>query len=580
MNEAEVAHVVLSAIANAAVKKVISKLGRKARESIDPAIVQGRLELQARQIGSVKTLLSTDSPVAIEKFYCAPRVKLGTQLFVPLSSEQFRYDQVLIEGIAGQGKSILLRALCANAIIEKGKIAFFYELRRLDDKKPLVSIILDSLRELGIPGNTETLRTLALERGMEIYLDGFDEIDQKKAERIDREIAYLITNHQFLRIFISSRPHTDLSKNSSFSTHRIESLNHQDVNRLIDKLSQDQSLAKSLKQKLIEHRGKVLDLLETPLLVTLLIAQYSQTQQIPEQLSEFYESIFPVLFERHDSFKSPFQRRKRLSITTLTYRKIFQKFCFVSLFVSALSENAAIKLVNWAVESLAPGVGAEDFLNDVSDISSLINEEGNIWSFIHSSVQEYYAASFILSGSDEELSDYAERFQDIPNETSRNQVFRFAREIDEFRFIKYVQKPFYEKLLNPLGGNCGLEEDDCCVWVGAHAKSIAIDKNLIDGGWFFTVWIAAPSEIPFRFFVSSILSDSVSEILSSSDALGAKLDKLWCIATFRRRMINLSRPLLDEYVRTLNYCNSFIVERERENRNTNRFLISLLDKSK
>lgn len=445
MNQDDLTNIVYTQLATAAINKLISKLGKKPVEPLDADLIQQRLLMQARQVGSVKTLLSTDNPVSIDEFYCAPRVRLNTQVFVPLSSDQFRYDQVLVEGIAGQGKSILLKSLCVDAVVNRGKIAFFYELRRLDDMKPLVSIIIESMKELGLPGNTEALKSLAVERGLEIYLDGFDEINQKKAERIDREIYYLISNHPFLRLFVSSRPHMGLSKNSSFWTHKIESLNHKDVNRLIDKICRESATANTLKKKLADHEGKVLDLLETPLLVTLLIAQYSQTQQIPEQLSEFYENIFPVLFERHDSFKTPFQRPKRLNLTTSSYKRIFQNFCFASLFAGALSFDRAVGVAKWAIESLGITVDPEGFLRDVSDISSLINEEGDGWSFIHSSVQEYYAASFMLSGSDSQLARYAEKFDKVYNETSRDQVFRFAREIDEYRFAKFVEVPFYQR---------------------------------------------------------------------------------------------------------------------------------------
>jgi hypothetical protein len=578
VDEKTIIDAVLSGAARTAFAQIIASITQRSKKKqIDAALVEQRLIGRAKHVKSVKTLLSTDNPVPIDKFYCPPRLTSHNLSFVPHSSDDFREDHVLIEGIAGQGKSILLRALCVDAILNHGRIAFFFELRKTDESKPLITTILESLEELGLPRDMESLRYLTVAKGLEIYLDGFDEIDQKKQERIDREVEYLISNYRFLRIFASSRPHVNLSKNPSFWTYRIENLNQEDVSRLIEKLLPNETLAASLKAKLAFHKGRALDLLETPLLVTLLVAQYEQTQQIPEQLSEFYDSIFPVLFERHDSFKSPFQRPKHLKLTTHSYRKIFQQFCFFSLFLSSLVHDRTISMCKKACDSLIPGTDPEKFLQDVSEVSSLINEEGGEWSFIHNSVQEYYAAAFMLSGSDAELERYSKMFRGIRNASSRDQVFRFAREIDEFRFVKFVELPFLQDALDPLELNASIDDDDWCAWLAKHAHEVSRDDNLVDGGLFFTIWTLTPAARPFRFFANDSDADNVQEIISDrGTSVGEKVMALSRSRILRARMVKEVSGTLKPHIDSFAADRELIAAQEQEHRDISVFLNSLL----
>lgn len=504
----------LSSAAKISIEKIVKRVSKK-DHAIDPSIVKARLCNHAAVISSVKTLLSTEARVPINEFYCVPRVGYGTKRFHANKSEDFREDHVLIEGVAGQGKSILLRYLCANSILNGGKVAIYYELRRLDHLKTLAAIVFESLVEFGLPGRSEALKTLSVERDVEIYLDGFDELSQKDAEKVDRDLNYFATTFPFVKLFVSARPHVGLAHNATLNAYRIEDLNKGDAYRLIDKLCREPDLAHGLKEKLDAHQGGVSELLETPLLVTLLVAKYTQTQQIPEQLSEFYGSIFQTLFEKHDNFKLPFRRTKRLAISTLTYEKLFEKFCFGSLFVDALTSEKAGELAKWALDSRRLTADPMDLLNDIADVSSLINDDHGLWTFIHNSVQEFYAADYLLSGTDEELKKNARFLVRVKNAASRDQIFRFASELNEFRYRKFVELPFYERLVSPLAAEepSALTKEDCRAWLRAHSREISFDKNIVGGGHFFSIYTDCVDDTPIRLFASDASYENVRQLI-------------------------------------------------------------------
>lgn len=567
--------VILTLAAKEAFARTLKRLTKKGPTTIDAQLVEARLCSQARKDTQVKTLLSPNTHVYIEEFYCSPSLRRGKNRFTPSNSDDFD-DHALIEGVAGQGKSILLRHLCATSVLKLGRIALYYELRRLDHIKPLPNIVFESLTELGLPGNSEALKSLSAERDVELYLDGFDELTQKDAEKIDRDIDFITRTYPFVRLFVTSRPHIELSKNSNLTSYRIDNLNHVDIYGMIDKLCPENGLAEGLKTKLRSHPGKALDLLETPLLVTLLVAQYRQTQQIPDQLWEFYDSIFSVLFERHDSFKTPFSRKKRLNSTTHTYRKIFDQFCYGTLFADSLDTERTLKIAEWALQPRKLEGRSEDFLRDITDISSLVNEDDNFWTFIHNSIQEFHAARYLLSGTDIETRKNAELLTQMQNVASRDQVLRFAREIDEFRSLQFIELPVYERLTEPLEMGAEISDADCEEWLKKHATRVCFERKNPGVEFHFNVITDWPGEPPIRMYALRGQADLARKAIDDASPI-KQLSTLLTDPVFRARLVGETRKRLQPIMEKRRRCFQEISERAADREQNSNVLQHLLE---
>lgn len=515
----DITKIVLTEAAKQSLKLLLKSIRRK-DDTVSPDLIEARLQQTATTVACVKTLLSTDRSIPISQFYCSPRVSTGAKIFFPKSADAFREDHVMIEGIAGQGKSTLLRFLCADAILNKGRIAFFYELRRMDHSKPLIRIVLDSLSDLGLGSKQETLRKLSVERGAEIYLDGYDELTQKEAVKVERDISTIVSTYPFTRLFVSSRPHAGLGLSSDLTTYRIEPLNQQDGFRIIDKLLSEQlAVAAELKKKLQAHTGQVGALLETPLLVTLLVARYAQTREIPEQLTDFYKSIFDTLFERHDHFKAPFRRSRRIQMNSYHYLIAFQKFCFGSLLATQLSDETAIKLSEWAMAGLPSTGPGMDFLNDISETTALLLHDDHTWSFIHSSIQEYHAASELLSLTDSEITSNAAKLASMKNRGSRDQVFQFAQEIDNFRYTSFIAIPYFKEALRPLTELSQLGTRAALDWLKVRINGFRLNKLSDPDGKFITLYTDRDDMRAIQVFIRNDDFDRLSEAFSSSSSI-------------------------------------------------------------
>src|SRR6185437_7853300 len=398
---------------------------------------------------------------------------------------------------------------------------------------------------------------------------------QRKSIKIDRDIDHFARTYEFARLFVSSRPYVGLSKNSSFNTYKCQPLNGVDVKRLIAKLCNNEGVSGALIKKINEHHGRVLDLLETPLLVTLLVVQYRQSQQLPEQLSDFYESIFSTLFDRHDSFKVPHNRPRRLSVSRYVYKKIFEKFCFATLFTVSLTSDMAEKIALWAMKGLADAK-PHDFLLDVSEISFLIEEEDGIWSFINGSVREYYAASFLMSGSDEDLADRAEKLYSSDSAgLALEQIFLFCREISSYRFAKFVEIPYLSSRLKPLMGDSDPSDHELFSWVSPRVLDIQASGHN-DGGLFFKFIFKDQSIKPIQFFALAPQRSSIDDAIKNWKACGTQLDDLGLVQGVTERLRSQLLPLILGYRRALAEA-EFVVLRQIEGRNeVGSFLNSLL----
>lgn len=573
----QVGESVLSTAAIDSIKRIAKGLSTKAGNEVDPTLVQAQLEAYAREVALVRTLLSVESRVPIDRFFCPPRVRLGGKAFIAADSSAFYDNHVLVEGVAGQGKSSLLRHLCVTSILKHGRIALYYELRRLERLKSLETIIREDLSNIGLPAKEADLRHLAASRDLEIYLDGFDEIDRKQSMQIDRDITRLQRLNPHLKIFVSARPHAGMHASDVLTPLRIEKLNHRDVERLVEKISLSPELAKGLIERVRSHSGNALDLLETPLLVTLLVAQYAQTQQIPDQLSEFYDNIFPLLFERHDSFKVPFVRTRRLEVTNAVYRNVFQAFCYASLCVSPVSEQVALEVAKWAMSEVGASGKPEDFLSDISEISSLLVKDGDHWVFIHNSIQEFFAAQYLLSRQDADLEGSVAFLNKLPNQNAVSQVLGFARGLAPVKVTKFVEIPLLETKLEPISKGDHIDDELIKAWLRINVDRIAFDSNSDDAGRYFSLWMDGAGFNAIRCFALEAQLPELGSIIVPGAPVKEVLEKLllWRVGP---RLISEARKLVEPLLEQLNSCYEIVERDEGQSAASKRFLQDLIGK--
>jgi len=406
----------------------------------------------------IKTLWQFDTAVDVELFYCdshviPPQTKRGRSRRKKIDkvSDFGKARNILVKGIAGQGKSIFLRHLCIKEFEAGERIPVFIELRRILKNETIVDHISRYLDILDLPIDASLFKVLLQSGKFVFFLDGFDEVQEEHKQHTLNELENLCAYSGNSPFTITTRPNTSIEMSPYFDVFILDDLRGREYETVIKKLASSRSYANTLIKAISANKDEVLPLLSNPLLITLLIISYKSYQRLPEKLSDFYDSIFFVLLRRHDGTKPGFTRPRRCKINDNQYREIFDTLCFEAGKSDKpfFDYRVMCELIEKSIGRMNLIEDADRYLKDIIDVTCLILHEGNEYRFIHKSVQEYYAASFIKNRPENLAKDfYTACMSDYLTSSKWEQELGFLSEIDKYRYSKHYLLPLCRKWLN------------------------------------------------------------------------------------------------------------------------------------
>jgi len=359
-------------------------------------------------------------------------------------------------GVAGQGKSTILRKLFVQHLHHVDKLPLFIELRMTESNGVLSQMrkILDSL---GVEVNDKFITELLESNMVVLFLDGFDEISHLNRKKLLEEITE-INNKYEIKIITSSRPGTEICNTPNIRNLNVCKLQKDDVIGIIKKLSKNNPhLLSGCEDDLINKvrsEDKLSDVVVSPILATLLFICYPYMDSTPNNHVEFYSDIFNTLYLRHDRLKG-YTREKKSKLTNSQAFDGFCAFSFISLQKKQISmkylemiENARVAIKNIMLEKPSE-FSPEDLCDDFVDVTCLIQKDGyERYSFLHKSICEYHAAVFIKEMSDD-VKDifYSDVIENMISENiEMMNTISFLKNIDKLHFSKNITIPLMEKL--------------------------------------------------------------------------------------------------------------------------------------
>jgi len=403
---------------------------------------------------NVKTIWQTDRAVSLTNFYYPSKVIWDRNIIQINSLNDFPQRQkVVIQGTAGQGKSIFLRYLTGEELKRGKQIPVFIELMKVSDKYSLKMLIANALTEYGLSCHADEVEAFLATEKFTLLLDAFDELPSEHLKDTLSYIEHLSCRFSSLNILITSRPNFDIQNSAYFVVYDLAPIQQGDFEPILGKFyKKDTPEIHKILTYLRGESHQVASLIKTPLLLTLLCITYNSTSKIPSSPYEFYQKLFHLLAERHDSTKPGFRRNfsSKLSINQL--EKLFEAYSFFCMKTDskALSINDAITKVREASSFCCITPSSESaFLNDCVKNTCLLLKEGFDYQFIHKSVMEYHAASFIKnSDSKIKIKFYsaAVKKADIYLEE-----LKYLSYIDVENYERHFLIPFYEYLLDFSG---------------------------------------------------------------------------------------------------------------------------------
>ena len=416
-----------------------------------------KIETLYRKMSSVrkvKTIWQVDKPVDLSAFYCDSHVAIDDKRkTVRQLSDLGAHGNLLIEGIAGQGKSIFLRYLCAVELAQGNCIPLFLELRRIDRAHSLRNRIYAAFAALELDVDDALFDALAASGKVLLLLDAFDEVPEDLKTSVLTDIEDLASKHEHMRIIVTSRPHQTARTSNHFSIVALDNLAGDEYTQVVTRLAQGQSWANGLIDHIEERASHIKPLLCTPLMVTLLVLLYKSYQHLPAKLSEFYDALFQTLLQRHDGTKPGFTRHRSCDLDDTQYRIAFESLCiltkksrqqtFTATTLRGITEEA---LTDCKLEA-APAA----YVNDIVRITCLILREGEEHRFIHKTVQEYYTAAFVRNKPEPWAKQFYTRILKEQAYGEWWQEIDFLSEIDTYRYNRYFWLPAHLSALSVIG---------------------------------------------------------------------------------------------------------------------------------
>lgn len=401
--------------------------------------------LALKKVLYVRTILSTRDELNLLDFYYPSTFVYETNR---LSIEELMKDEStqpsLIIGTVGQGKSIALRYIAFYSLCKSHSIPVFLELRKLRSSTSLFEHIRQSLKKIKLQCSEKLLKYFLNNGLVTVFLDGFDEIKHEKRDYWINEIEDFVTKYSQCKVFVTTRPDTDIHHSHTFKKYELSPLDENDRPGFIKKLVKKEDDQKALIVKLATASKGVNDLLRTPLLMALFISVYQNRRKLPNSNSEFFDELFSTILSRHDGLKAAYDRPTKCGFTDKELKTSLQALAYQTrkanlrqLQKSKLNEICILALNSIGFDSSK----FEDFIYDVNNITCILQKDGLEYRFIHDSVQEFYSASFVRDQEESKEEFYTKYFNDWHQWSPE---LNFLKYIDELAYKKYFLIPSFK----------------------------------------------------------------------------------------------------------------------------------------
>jgi hypothetical protein len=417
------------------------------------------------KILQVKTLVSPDRVFHIDDIYVnVDLLPSGSQLRIPITdSTTLDNDKaLLIKGLAGQGKSTLLRKLLSNNAKRFHRLPIFYELKNYTGGRIEQEITI-SLNNAGVKIQEHALSKLLLDSNVKVYLDAFDETKPEFRNQLLDQIRRLVNSFK-CHVICTSRPDTEIDTLSEFETYSVCELTEQQIFGIIKNTASDNEKSSELCEALTHSplHSKQDSILKSPILVVLFCISYNLGEQIPTTLSQFYSNIFDTVFHRHDNIKGKVNRQRHWNDNRRIYRDLFNCLCFISLRAGVISfkKDILIDFVSHSLTHVGEDINISDKIAmELSTITNLIIEDGfNEYRYVHKSIQEFFAASFVLSlEHSKKIGFYSKCFNEHSFYIIFHNVLFFLEELDYHDYFNYGFIPAVKDMFS-LGHQLNFEE--------------------------------------------------------------------------------------------------------------------------
>jgi hypothetical protein len=364
-----------------------------------------------------------NKPLALREVFVPLKVS-GTSDKDSLIAEKaiIKYPRLLIRGIPGAGKSILLKYLTlswADGKLDQAlpnKVPVLLELHRLNNpnltQEYLQNQLVDAFARDNFP-NAQRFVAQGLEDGtLILFLDGLDEVNSNLRSQAIKEIKDFLDKFDKCRVVITCRTAVYNNEFAEDVQQILDIINFSDqqIRRFLGAWKSQMSPEKSIDQLMqtLRDRPQIMSLARNPLLLTIIAYLYTDTIFIlPHSRAEFYQKSTDILLDFWDNAKNKPNQYKASD-----KRRVLQS---LALFIQDnATKNTTDRrsldylIVLAEIKKVLPSLNlnaeqSQAILEEIEQRSGLLLkiDGGERYQFAHLSLQEFFAAAALLDKGDD-----------------------------------------------------------------------------------------------------------------------------------------------------------------------------------
>jgi len=327
-----------------------------------------------------------------------------------------QYRRLLIRGIPGAGKSILLKYLTlswADGKLKKlpREIPVLLELHRLNipnlTKEDLIKQLVNAFARDNFP-NADRFVLQGLENGtLMLFLDGLDEVNSQVRSQAINQISDLLDEYKKCRVLITCRTavYNNEFANLVDQTLDIVEFTDQQIRRFLEAWKNQMPIDKSIDQLMqtLRDRPQIMSLARNPLLLAIIAYLYTDPPFVlPHSRSDFYQRSTDILLELWDQARNtPNQYRLSDKRRALQHLALFAQDSASQKTTDSRSLDYPTVLTQ--IQKVLPSLNlnpdkATTILDEIVERSGLLLriDGGERYQFGHLTLQEFFAAAALL----------------------------------------------------------------------------------------------------------------------------------------------------------------------------------------
>jgi hypothetical protein len=364
------------------------------------------------KVFTFRTIINGDRDVYLDQIYHPLKLTSPNDdvLIVDDGFTLPKHTSSCLVGYAGQGKTITMKKMFLEDLNKDDFFPLFISLRVIDFSKRISvpEVLFQHFESHGVKSDIESITNFLNKiTNIRIYFDGFDEVHHNER---DNALALLdeCSSMWKINIICSSRPDTQICKKPGFLVYSVKFLDTEDVEEIIN-INVKNTDTKSTLLTILHGKDFLLESIKSPILVDIFIVTSIGLGKKPENIVNYYESLFSSLVYKHD-FNKIFTRARKSNLTDTQMEQCLSYFAFVSQLKQQTNFTYSDMVEAFLDAKIIIGKDNDDeknIIEDVVEITNLITRDGfDNYTFIHKSIQDFYAAKFISTSTEENQVDF------------------------------------------------------------------------------------------------------------------------------------------------------------------------------